>query len=44
MEIYDHTGLGFEPQVPCITGSQENDDLPRNEDRKFLPVDPPRAM
>lgn len=42
-DLWSHR-LRIEPQVPCITGSQENDDLPRNEERKFLPVDPPQAM
>lgn len=44
MGIYDHMGLGFEPLVLCITGSQENHDLSMNEDRKSLPVYPPQAI
>lgn len=44
MEIYDHTGLGCEPWVLCITGSQEKHDLSMNEDRTSLPVDPPEAL
>lgn len=44
VEIYDHTGLGCEPRVLCITGSQEKHDLSMNEDRKSLPVDPPEAL
>lgn len=44
MEINDHTGLRFEPQVPHITGRQENPDLSMNEDRKSQSVDPPEAI
>lgn len=44
MEICDHTGLGCEPRVLGITGSQEKHDLSMNEDRTSLPVDPPEAL
>lgn len=44
MEVNDHTGLRFELQVPCITGSQENPALSMNEDRKSQPAGPPEAI